>query len=185
MTYTLHYAPDNASLIVRLALDEMGLPYRTELVDRRTRQQDSAAYRRLNPAGLIPVLETPDGPLSETAAILLWLVDRHGALGPGVADAQRAGFLKWLFFTSNTLHAGLRILFYPEKFAGRDPDAQRALSRQMQANLRDHLARLDTLAAAQGPVFNAIPITVLDLYIPVLLRWAALYPLGGTGWFSL
>ncbi|MDA0961736.1 MAG: glutathione S-transferase, partial [Proteobacteria bacterium] len=26
--YVLHYAPDNASLIVRLALEEMDLPYR-------------------------------------------------------------------------------------------------------------------------------------------------------------
>ena len=79
--YVLHYAPDNASLIVRLALEELGVPYRTTLVDRATRQQDSAAFRALNPAGLIPVLETPDGPLSETGAILLWLVERHGALG--------------------------------------------------------------------------------------------------------
>ena len=32
--YTLHYAPDNASLIIRLVLDGAGLPYRTALVDR-------------------------------------------------------------------------------------------------------------------------------------------------------
>ena len=41
--YVLHYAPDNASLIVRLALEEMGLPYRTVLVDRARREQDGAA----------------------------------------------------------------------------------------------------------------------------------------------
>jgi glutathione S-transferase len=27
--YLLHYAPDNASLAVRLALEELGVPYRT------------------------------------------------------------------------------------------------------------------------------------------------------------
>ena len=183
--YRLHYAPDNASLIVRLALEELCAPYETALVDRRAQDQRAPAYLALNPHGLIPVLETPQGPIFETAAILLWLADTHGALAPAPQRPERGDFLKWLFFTSNTLHAGLRILFYPEKFAGPDPDAQRALSRQMQANLRDHLARLDTFAAAQDPVFNAIPITVLDLYIPVLLRWAALYPIGGTGWFSL
>ena len=32
--YTLHFAPDNASLIVRLVLDGAGIPYRTALVDR-------------------------------------------------------------------------------------------------------------------------------------------------------
>ncbi len=32
--YTLHYAPDNASLIIRLVLDGAGIPYRTALVNR-------------------------------------------------------------------------------------------------------------------------------------------------------
>ena len=59
MNYRLHYAPDNASLIIRLALEEIGVPYETVLVDRRSRAQDTTAYRALNPAGLIPVLETP------------------------------------------------------------------------------------------------------------------------------
>ena len=37
--YRLHYAPDNASLVIRLVLEEMGLPYETVLVDRaRTRR---------------------------------------------------------------------------------------------------------------------------------------------------
>ena len=79
--YVLHYAPDNASLIVRLALEEAGLPYRSALVDRAARAQDSAAYRALNPTGLIPTLATPQGPISETAAILLWLSEAHPEAG--------------------------------------------------------------------------------------------------------
>jgi glutathione S-transferase len=89
--YTLHYAPDNASLIVRLVLDGAGIPYRTALVDRRTRQQDSPTYRALNPAGLVPTLETPQGPISETGAILLWLSDTHH-LGPAVGHPDRPTF---------------------------------------------------------------------------------------------
>lgn len=183
--YRLHYAPDNASLIVRLALEELGTPYETMLVDRAAGGQQAPGYLRLNPHGLIPVLETPDGPIFETAAILLWLADRHGALAPAPQDPERGDFLKWLFFTSNTLHAGLRMLFYPEKYAGPEPAAQAALSTQITANIKTHLARLDDLAVARSPVFNGIPLTVLDLYVPVLLRWMALYPKAGTGWFSL
>ena len=87
--YRLHYAPDNASLIVRLALEELGRPYETVLVDRRAKAQRSPAYLALNPAGRIPTLETPDGPISETGAILLWLADRHGALAPAAGDPAR------------------------------------------------------------------------------------------------
>jgi hypothetical protein len=75
--YRLHYAPDNASLIIRLTLEEMGLPYQAVLVDRHSRAQKGAPYLALNPHGRIPVLETPEGAIYETGAILLWLADRH------------------------------------------------------------------------------------------------------------
>ncbi len=185
MPYRLHYAPDNASLIVRLALEELGVPYETVLVNRAARGQQSPTYLALNPHGLIPTLETPQGPIFETAAILLWLADSHGALAPACDTPERGDFLKWLFFTSNTLHAGMRMLFYPEKYAGPDPAAQSALRTTMQSALKTHLKALDALAAAHSPCFNAIPISALDLYIPVLLRWLALYPQDGTDWFDL
>ena len=39
----------------------------------------SDAYRKLNPAGFVPALETPEGDiLHEAAAIMLYLTDRHG-----------------------------------------------------------------------------------------------------------
>ena len=84
MTYILHYAPDNASLIIRLALEHAQVPYRDVLVDRAAVAQRSAEYLALNPNGLIPVLETPEGPLFETGAILLWLADTHGSLGQAI-----------------------------------------------------------------------------------------------------
>jgi len=113
--YRLHYAPDNASLIVRLVLDELQQPFQTVLVDRGAAAQTGAAFRAINPTATIPVLETPHGPMSETAAILLWLADRHKALAPDAQDADRPAFLKWLFFLSNTVHADLRVMFYTDR----------------------------------------------------------------------
>jgi glutathione S-transferase len=96
MSYILHYAPDNASMIVRLALEQLNLPYRAQLVDRSVMGQQDAAYLALNPNGLIPVLETPTGPLFETGAILLWLADTHGGLGPAPHATARGDFLRRL-----------------------------------------------------------------------------------------
>lgn len=176
----LHYAPDNASLPVRLALEELGVAYETILVDRARARQRTPAYLRLNPAGLIPVLETPDGPVFETAAILLWLADRHGALAPRPGDAMRGAFLKWLLFTSNTLHAGLRMRFYPDRYVGGTATAQAALRNQMAGEHARHLALLDRNAGEwdQG-------LTMLHLYLGPILRWCALYPEGDTDWFRL
>lgn len=117
--YRLHYAPDNASLCVRLALLRLGQPFETVLVDRRGRGQKVPAYLALNPNGLIPTLETDEGPLFETAAILLWLADRHGrGLAPPVGHPDRGRILAWHVWMANTLHVAMRSLFYPEQVAG-------------------------------------------------------------------
>ncbi|MFY0309704.1 glutathione S-transferase family protein [Leisingera sp. D0M16] len=174
--YRLHYAPDNASLVIRLVLEELGQPYETVLVDRRAEAQNSAEYRALNPGGLIPVLETPDGPVFETAAILLWLSERHGAMAPQPGSADRAPFLKWLFFASNTLHADLRMLFYPEKYIGPGKGDQAQLQKVLRQRLHVHLTNLDQAAADRPSWLGAPQPSVLDYYLACQMRWMALYP---------
>ncbi len=176
--YRLHYAPDNASLIVRLVLHELDQPFDTVLVDRSRLEQRSPAFRALNPAGLIPVLITPQGPLFETGAILLWLADTHGALAPAPGDPARGAFLKWLFFTANTLHADLRMLFYPARYAGPDADAQAALRTTLIGRLSEHLRHLDAVASGAPAWLSAEKPSVLGYYIACLMRWMALYPRG-------
>jgi glutathione S-transferase len=176
--YVLHYAPDNASLIVRLVLEEAGLGYRTALVDRAVRAQESPAFRALNPAGKVPVLETPDGPLAETGAILLWLADRHG-LGPSLADPQRGVFLQWLFFLSNTAHAELRRIFYPDQYAPEGAE-ERHLQRAAE-RMTGHFRLLDA-AAARNPWLFA-PLCPVAVYAAALCRWAQLYPAGRADWY--
>ena len=184
MTYVLHYAPDNASLIIRMALEHRGLPYRTVLVDRAARAQESAAYRALNPHGLIPVLETPVGALFETGAILLWLADTHGGLGPAPQTPERGDFLKWLFHLSNTTHSLLRLLFYPDKYIASDHIP--ALHTGLTAQIGRNFATLDSLAATNPPWLGANQPTVLDFYLCALLRWSALYPAtSDRSWFDL
>jgi glutathione S-transferase len=180
MMYLLHYAPDNASLIVRLVLDGAGIPYRTALVDRATRQQDGPAYRRLNPTGLIPTLETPLGPISETGAILLWLSDRH-QLGPAAMDHDRPIFLKWLFFLSNTAHADLRQIFYPHQYC--PTEAHPAHQDILAARMRGHFALLDSAARQHHGLFAAAK--PLGVYALALTRWSALYPSDAPAWFDL
>ncbi len=182
--YRLHYAPDNASLVIRLALEEMGLPYETVLVDRRQNEQDSAAYRQLNPNGLIPVLDTPQGPIFETAAILLWLADTHGQLGPSPEAPDRAAFLKWLFFASNTLHADLRILFYAEKYI--DAAQAETLRDGIRPRLRRHLQVLEAEAKNAPTWLHPEQPSVLTYYLACQMRWMALYPASADrSWYQL
>jgi glutathione S-transferase len=178
--YTLHYAPDNASLIIRLVLETAGIPYQTVLVNRALREQDGPAYRALNPAGLIPTLITPQGPISETGAILLWLGDRHN-LAPGPDHDSRAPFLKWLFFLSNTAHADLRQIFYPQLYV--PPEATAGHHAILTARMLGHFALLDQAAAVHEALFT--PTGLLLPYTAALMRWSVLYPLGSPRWFQL
>lgn len=186
MTLRLHYAPDNASLCVRLALEELGLDYRTVLVDRRIRAQRAPAYLALNPHGLIPVLETEDGPIFETAAILLWLADRHRdrvALLPAPQAPDRGEALAWLFWMSNTLHPALRIMFYGDAHVA--PAHVAALRDATARRIDAMLDRLEAALPELGDWLGGHGPSALDCYLGPMLRWCALYPEGGTGWFSL
>jgi glutathione S-transferase len=182
--YRLHYAPDNASLIIRLALEELGLPYTTALVDRSRRAQDSAAYRELTPTGLVPVLETPLGRIFETGAILLWLSETHGALAPQPGSAERPDFLKWLFFVSNTLHADARLHFYPETHAGSEV-GMKGFRAEVAKRILRHLRLLDSMAQNDRPGwFSPEQPSVLTFYVTCLMRWISLYPTDSKGWIT-
>lgn len=181
--YRLHYAPDNASAIVRLALEELRLPNETVLVDRQAQAQRGAPFLALNPAGRIPVLETPDGPLAETGAILLWLADRHGSMAPPPDDPARGAFLTWLFFLSKTLHPDLIACFYSHRYG--PPEAEDGIRRMAQARVAGHIGLLER-AAARLPRWLCAPApSMLDIYAAFLLRWARLYPAGAAMTFDL
>lgn len=176
MTYVLHYAPDNASLIVRLALEVQGQAFETRLVDRSSGAQKDPAYLALNPNGLIPTLETPDGVMFETTAILLYLHEQHGGLMPD-SGPGRAAALKWLVWLGNTLHASQRMMFYPHLYTDGDIEALRAPTRA-------RITRLFTmLEEAQDTDWLEGPPCAMSCYLAPLLRWCKLY--GGQAWFSL
>ena len=183
-TYILHYAPDNASLIIRFALEELGAPYQTKLVDRSTRAQESAAYRRISPTGLIPALEIGGQTLFETGAILLWLSETHNALAPAPNDPARANFLKWLFFTANTLHADMRLHFYADRYGG-SPKALEEFKAATRTRIAAHLDLLNQAVSAAQHLFMTDRPTVLGIYLVTLCRWLQLYPEGEAGWFDL
>lgn len=184
--YILHYAPDNASLIVRFALEELGAPYHSQLVNRALREQDSPEYRALNPIGLIPVLETPTGPIAETAAILLWLSETHGRMAPPPGDPARGAFLQWLFYTSNTLHADLRMLFVPRKYAPPDHAAQEMHHEVTAARVLRAYGLIDRLGQAGHRWLDPDQPSVLCCYLALLIRWPRLYPYDGDhDWFDI
>ena len=164
--YRLHAIPDFASTIPHLALVQIGVPFDLVAEDIDAGSLDTQAYRAINPLGLIPAMQTPDGPMFETAAILLYLDERHpGVLGPVPGAVGRAAFLSWLMFITNTIHPLTMLLVHPERAAGED--AQAAASREVSAQLADRLGHLDRALAADPSLGHP----AIGFYLAVLLRW--------------
>lgn len=78
MSLTLHgYWRSSAAYRVRLALGLKRLSYDSVPHDLRTGAQRAEDYRALQPQGLVPALEGPDGVLIQSPAILEWLEERY------------------------------------------------------------------------------------------------------------
>ncbi len=80
MGLVLHgYWRSGASYRTRIGLNLKGLVYETRPVDLRAGDQGAPAYRAIDPQGMVPALESPDGVLIQSPAILEWLEEVHPA----------------------------------------------------------------------------------------------------------
>jgi glutathione S-transferase len=92
--------------IVRWMLEEIGQPYRTELLDYGTTMK-APVYLAINPMGKVPAIHHGDAVVTECAAICAYLADAFPSAGlaPAVDDARRGPYLRWLFFAARPMEA--------------------------------------------------------------------------------
>ena len=100
--------PMSRGRTVRWMLEEIGAPYRTEILDYGPAMK-TAGYRALNPMGKVPSIRRGDVVVTETAAICPGLADQYPEpqLAPPPDSAERAPYYRWLFFAAGPLEAAL------------------------------------------------------------------------------
>jgi glutathione S-transferase len=101
----LYYVPRTRSTRPRWMLEELEVPYDLVRLDPNRGETRSDEHTNRHPLQHVPVLETRDGSIFESAAIVLHLADLHPEkklLGaPG--SHQRALAYQWLFFAMTEL----------------------------------------------------------------------------------
>ncbi|HEX4040426.1 MAG TPA: glutathione S-transferase family protein [Xanthobacteraceae bacterium] len=97
----LYTNPQSRGRIARWMLEEIGEPYRVEVLDYASTMK-SPPYLAINPMGKVPALRHGDAVVTETAAICAYLADAFPAarLAPPPGHKLRAPYYRWLFFTA-------------------------------------------------------------------------------------
>lgn len=170
--YKLFYYPRNASWAPHLVLAEMGLNFELVLVDRKSNEQKSSEYLLLNPSGRIPTLSDKNTVIFESAAICLYLCEKHPELGliPAPGSSERAKFYQWLFYLNSTIQPELMVYFYPQKHTiGKETQeivlAQESRVTEMFSLINQELQGKEFLIGSK--------ITVCDYFLFMLSHWAS------------
>jgi len=170
--YTLYYYPLNASMAPHFVLEEMGIDYKLQLVDRKSNAHKSDDYLSLNPTGRIPTLVDDGSAIFESAAICLHLCDSNPdkSLMPKVSDKNRPLFYQWLMYLNNTVQAELMLYFYPEKHSSKEADINAIMNIQ-ELRITDMFALLDSELIGKDYLVGD-SITVCDYFLFMLAVWA-------------
>jgi glutathione S-transferase len=183
--YTLYYAPGTASMVVHLALLEIGAPYELRRVDFDAGAQRDPAYLALNPGGVVPTLVIDGRPVTESAALLLVLAERHpeARLAPAPGTQERDAWHQWILYLSTSLAAPFRFWFYPADLGA--PEHPPAVRDALQRRIESAWERLDAHLAAHGPWLLGREFSGADLLLTMLMRWSRKMPRPATDWPAL
>jgi glutathione S-transferase len=100
----LYTNPQSRGRVARWMLEEVGQPYKTEVLDYASTMK-APAYLAINPMGKVPALRHGDAVVTENAAICAYLADAfpQAALAPAPGHRLRAPYYRWLFFTAGPI----------------------------------------------------------------------------------
>lgn len=104
----LYTNPMSRGRIARWMLEEVGQPYRAEILEFGAPMK-AAGYRALNPMGKVPALRHGETVVTEAAAICAYLADAfpQAGLAPEPGSHLRGSYYRWLFFAAGPLEAAV------------------------------------------------------------------------------
>lgn len=171
---TLYAAPRTRAVRIVWLLEEMGQPYALERVTFKA--TTDRFFIQDTPTGKIPTLTDGDVVMSESGAIVEFLLERYGAAGnvdlaPAAGTAARARYLQWLHYAESTAFAPLGVVIWLTRYR-QDAAEHPVLVEDAQARARrafEHLAE----AFGSGPYLVGEQFTAADIMMGFTLFAAA------------
>jgi glutathione S-transferase len=158
-------SPMSRGRIIRWMLEEVGQPYRTQLLDFGD-EMKSPAYLAINPMGKVPAIKHGDTVVTECGAICAYLADAfpQAKLAPPSGSRLRGPYYRWLFFAAGPIEQAANA-----KSMGWDAPAERKAMLGYGC-MEDVIAALDgALTGREYLVGDSF--TAADLYVGAHLGW--------------
>lgn len=177
--YRVYGAEGSGSIPVEAALTLIGAPFRVEEIVTYASEAERRKMAPHNPMRQVPALVTPGGEtITESAAILIWLAERHpeARLGPAVGDPGRAQFLRWMCFIPASIYSMYWVRDVPSRLVGDDEAAQAEMDRRTLDRIAHCWGVMESQITPEGPFLFGEDVSVLDLYVAVVSRWRPLRP---------
>jgi glutathione S-transferase len=161
---TLYFALASRAFTPRWLLEELGIPYRVEVLNLREGTQKRPDYLRVNAMGKVPALTDGDLVVSENPAICIYLADRYGygTLAPKIEAPSRGAYLRWMVFST--------AVFEPAVYLQEPADPVKAVGRGW--GDFETVVRVLTQALAKGPWLLGDQFSAADVMLGSLLSIA-------------
>jgi glutathione S-transferase len=106
---TFYHSPNTRSTGTLILLEELGVPYRLEIVNLKSGAQHEPAYLKVNPMGKVPAIRHGDAVVTEQVAVYLYLADLfpEAGLAPSLTDPLRGPYLRWLAFYGSSFEPAI------------------------------------------------------------------------------
>ncbi len=151
-------------------LHELDLKYEREDWGRGFRPTDDPVFRKINPVGVVPVIDDGDFRLRESNTIVRYLAEKQGRADLYPKDLKtRATVESWMDWASTEFAGGMRPVFHAlvvknPAFADKVEAGAAEWGKQMSV-LEQHLA-------ARGPYVMGQSFTVADIPVGLVVnRW--------------
>ena len=161
---TLFHAPKTRSSGAMALLEELGVPYTLEVIDRSKGEQLAPAYLAINPLGKVPALRDGSAIVTEQVAIFLHLADLFpdARLAPAIHEQTRGPYLRWMIFYAAAFEPAV-----VDKARGHEPGS-RGMSPY---GSFDEVMNVVSGAIQPGPYLLGSTLSAADILWGIALSW--------------
>lgn len=165
----LYYMPGACSLVPHVALEWAKADF--EAVKMAHDELKTPEFLALNPLGSVPVLQDGDWTLTQNMAILDFIDTQYPEVKLFGKDGvrQQAKARQWLAFANADFHSAFAYVFYPNRFIEGEGEGAQIRARAM-LQVSDYFGLVNE--ALQNQDYLIGELSIADVYVYVLLRWA-------------